>query len=202
MKGKKLIAIAAATMALGTSVAVAAGCGAVESKGLYASYYYHNHKELDTPVSYSYKLEVFSDGTYELNYETMWALPVVTLVYGRELTSYGKYTDVTPSDAEEGIAVYKLELPTRMTMIHESRSSVTLAVDTARWPQGDPANDVAPGITYTLNERAETETWETAESFIAAYGRAYTVTCDTTNGSMKVQVEGEQIPADGAVKAE
>ncbi len=171
-----------------------------KSEGLYSQQYLHNHTDATDPVSYAYTLEIYSNGTYSMNYETMWAIPQVTLTYGRDITAYGKY-EVKEENAEEGTITYTLSLPTRITMITEERSSVTLVVDTDRWPAGDPENEVAAGITYTLNARAETEVWENAEDFIAAYGRSYEVEVDTVTGSMKVTVlDGEQIPADAAVK--
>jgi hypothetical protein len=92
-----------------------------------------------------------------------------------------------------------LDLPTRIQLCVFHRDGTLLTVDTENWPAGDEANDVAAGIEYTLMERADTETWETAEAFLAAYGRAYTVECDTVKGGMTVTVTGEQIPLTGAV---
>ena len=201
MKSKKLVALMTAVSILattGVAMVSMSGCGA-KTEAVYAYYAYQNHADAANPVQYAYKLEVMSDGTYVMNYETMWGIPFVTLVYGRDITSYGKLTDVTTADAEEGVKVYKLEMPTRMVLIAEERSAITVNVDTDNWPAGDVENDIPAGITYTLNARAETEIWETAEDFIAAYGREYTVTCDTTTGSMTVEVVGTQIPADGAV---
>ena len=173
---------------------------APKSEGLYSQQYVHNHTDMTDPLDYTYTLEIFSDGTYRMNYETRWAIPVVTLVYGRDITAYGEY-EVKEENAEEGTITYTLLMPTRITMIHEERSSVSAVVDTDNWPAGDPDNDVAPGFTYTLNARAETEVWEKAEDFIAAYGRSYEVIVDTVIGSMKVTVvNGEQIPGDAAVK--
>lgn len=129
------------------------------------------------------------------------AQELFALAYGRDLTAYGTLT-VKEENAEEGTITYSLSMPTRLTMIHEERSAVTTVVDTANWPAGNPAEDVAPGFTYTLNARAETETWENAADFIAAYGRTYEIVCDTTNGTMTVTItsnNGEQIPADAAV---
>ncbi len=173
---------------------------APKSEGLYSQQYQHNHTDMSDPVSYDYDLEIFSDGTYRMNYETLWGISAVTLVYGRDITAYGKY-EVKEENAEEGTITYTLLMPTRITFIHEERSSVTTVIDTDRWPAGDPDNDVAPGFTYTLNARAETEVWEKAEDFIAAYGRSYECVVDTEKGSMKVTVlNGDQIPSDAAVK--
>ena len=193
---KMLVALCAVLMALSF---VLTGCGQKKTVGLYTYLYEHNHTDMEDPISYSYKLELFKDGTYVMNYHTKWALPVVTLVYGRDLTSYGKYTK-TAENAEEGTVTYKLELPTRLQLIAEERSSVTAVVDTENWPAGNPAEEVAPGFVYTLNARAETEVWEKAEDFIKAYGRSYEVVCDIVSGTMKVTVDGEQIPGDAAVK--
>lgn len=204
MKGKKIVLLAVAAATVASCVAFSA-CGSAKSEGLYAKYNAHNHTDMTNPVSDTYKLEVFSDGTYILNYESLWALPVVTLVYGRDLTSYGTYT-VDESNTEEGAVVYILEMPTRMSLIHMDRSATSLVVDTDRWPEGDPVEGTPAGITYTLNARAETETWETADAFIAAYGRTYKMTCDTTTGAITdIEItnhNGEQIPGDGAVKAD
>lgn len=203
MKKAKIIAVALATAAVASCVALTACSGGATSEGLYAYYNSQNHSDVNNPISYTYKLEVFSDGTYELNYETMWAIPVVDLVYGRDLTSYGTYT-VDESNTEEGTAVYVLEMPDRIQFIGNERGAITADIDTARWPQGDEAEGIAPGFTYTLNARAETEVWETADQFIAAYGRAYKITCDLTSGTItKVEItshNGEQIPGDNAVK--
>lgn len=96
-----------------------------------------------------------------------------------------------------------LSMPDRMALVANHRLATLVAVDTAAWPAGDEANGVAPGISYTLYERAETETWETAEEFIAAYGKEYDMQCDGTNGSMIVSLSSgyTQIPVDGAVVA-
>ena len=178
---------------------VMTGCGAPKTTGLYSYQYLHNHADAADPVSYAYTLEVYSDNTYRLNYETMWGMPMYTLVYGRDLTAYGKCS-VKEKNEDEGTITYTLEMPTRLTMIHEERSSVSTVVDTDNWPKGDEAEGVAPGITYTLNARAETEVWENAADFIAAYGRTYEIVCDTVTGTMKVTVtNGEQIPAAAAV---
>ena len=200
MKKRIVSLVLAAIMLLSMSLA---GCGGTKTVGLYSQQYQHNHTDVADPVSYTYTLEVYSDGTYRLNYETLWGIPVVTLVYGRDLTSYGKYTEKERND-EEGTVTYTLEMPTRMTFIGQERSSVNLVVDTDNWPKGDEAEDVAPGFTFTLNARAETEVWENAADFLANYGRAYEVVCDTVNHTMKVTVtshDGQQIPADGAVVA-
>lgn len=201
MKNKKLISVVFAILLMVTMCLSLTGCGA-KSVGLYSQQYLHNHTDMKDPVSYAYKLEVFKDGTYIMNYETMWAIPVVTLTYGRDITAYGKY-EVKSESPEEGTITYTLSMPTRLSFIHEERSSVSCVVDTARWPEGNAAEEIAPGFTYTLNARAETEVWENAADFIAAYGRSYEVVCDTTKGTMKVTVishDGVQIPGDAAVK--
>ncbi|MBP5254456.1 MAG: hypothetical protein J6Z23_03635 [Lachnospiraceae bacterium] len=200
MKKRIISLVLVAVMVLSMGIGMTS-CGGAKSIGLYSQQYQHNHTDNADPVSYTYKLEVYSDGTYSLNYESLWGIPVVTLVYGRDLTAYGKYT-VKEQNDEEGTITYSLEMPTRMTLIAQERSSVTMVVDTDNWPKGDEAEDIKPGITYTLNARAETEVWENAADFLAAYGRTYDIVCDTTNGTMKVTVtsnEGKQIPADGAV---
>ena len=203
MKKAKIIAVALATAAVASCVALTACSGGVKSEGMYAYYNLTNHADAEKPLAYTYKLEVFSDGTYELNYETMWAMPLYTLTFGRDLTSYGKYT-IDETNTEEGVTVYVLEMPTRLQLIGNERNSITVDVDTDRWPEGNEAEGVAPGIIYTLNARQETEVWENAADFIAAYGRAYKITCDTTSGSITdVEItshNGEQIPADAAVK--
>lgn len=194
---KKVITLALSLIMVFTLVACS-----TKSEGLYSQQYLHNHTDMADPLDYAYTLEIFSDGTYKMNYETRWAIPVVTLVYGRDITAYGKY-EVKEENAEEGTITYTLLMPTRITLIAEERSSVTAVVDTDRWPAGDPDNDVAPGFTYTLNARAETEVWENAEDFIAAYGRSYECVVDTVMGTMKVTVlNGDQIPGDAAVKPE
>lgn len=199
-KQKKLISVVCAVVIIMTMCLTMSGCGAPKTVGLYSYQYQHNHKDMEDPISYAYTLEVFKDGTYRMNYETLWALPVVTLTYGRDITAYGKY-EVKEQNEEEGTITYTLAMPTRITMIHEERSSVTFVVDTDNWPAGDPENGVNPGLTYAINPRAEVETWENAADFIAAYGRTYECVCDTTIGSMKVSVtNGDQIPGDAAVK--
>ncbi len=187
-----LVIVLAASLCLSLTA-----CGGPESVGLYSYQYLHNHK--DESDAYTYTLEVFSDNTYRLNYETMWGIPMVTLVYGRDVTAYGNLT-VKEENAEEGTITYLLEMPTRIQLITESRSAVTCVVDTANWPAGNPDEDIPAGISYTINERATTEVYETPEALIAAVGRTYEIVCDTTNGNMTVTVtshDGQQIPFAG-----
>ena len=94
-------------------------------------------------------------------------------------------------------------VPDRRTLVASHRGATLITADTSIWPAGDEANGVEPGISYTLYERAETETWATAEEFIAAYGKEYDMTCDGTSGAMIVELSSgyTQIPVDAAVPA-
>ena len=204
MKGKKIIAlVVAVVMTLALCFALTA-CGAPESLGTYAYFYAHNHKNAANPVDYSYKLEVFADGTYVLDLDYMWAMPTFDLAFARELTSYGEYTDVTPEDAEEGTHVYELALPTRIQMVSHERGSVGVVIDTDNWPEPIVEEEYAGNVKHTVSQRASGEDWADAATFLASYGRSYKVTCKDVEpiaggagGSMKVEItshNGEQIP--------
>lgn len=196
MKKLKFLIITA-IVALTTALVVAfSGCGAAGISGLY---YQDGHN--GTGVSESYRLELYDDGTYQMLYIQGWDMGAgLTLAYGRLVTSYGTY-DVTAEDAEVQEKTVHLNMPDRIQLVAYHRQAINVAVDTAIWPQGDEANGVAPGFQYALMERAETEVWENAEDFIAAYGREYDVVCSDTDNSAVVTVNGEQIPATEAVTA-
>lgn len=196
MKKLKFLIITA-IVALTTALVVAfSGCGAAGISGLY---YQDGHN--GTGVSESYRLELYDDGTYQMLYIQGWDMGAgLTLAYGRLVTSYGTY-DVTAEDAEVQEKTVHLNMPDRIQLVAYHRQAINVAVDTAIWPQGDEANGVAPGFQYALMERAETEVWENAEDFIAAYGREYDVVCSDVDNSAVVTVNGEQIPATEAVTA-
>lgn len=196
MKKLKFLIVAAIVALTTAMVVVFSGCGAAGISGLY---YQDGHN--GTGVSESYRLELYDDGTYQMLYMQEWDMGAgLTLAYGRLVTSYGTY-DVTAEDTELQEKTVHLNMPDRMQLVAYHRQSINVAVDTALWPEGDEANGVAPGFSYTLMERAETEVWETAEDFIAAYGREYDVVCSDTDNSAVVTVNGEQIPATEAVTA-
>lgn len=193
-KVKKLMITLVAVAAVVFACVSFAACGTPKSEGLYYTAAIQNQG-----VSYSYKLELFDNGTYEMTYDYDWSISAVALTYGRNVTSYGTYT-VEAEDAELNTKNVKLAAPTRIQLCVHHRNGVLLTVDTDAWPAGDPDNGIAAGIEYSINERAETETWETVDEFIAAYGKEYTVEIDTSKGAMVVTVVGEQIPADNAPK--
>lgn len=198
---KKIGTILASIVMLFVCVCLAA-CkkeAAVTTVGVYYSATTTNLPENGGTTREIYSLELFSNGTYEMTYSQGWTIQAITLNYGRDVTSYGNYT--VTSDAD-GVKEVKLDMPTRMQLAVTHRNRTILTVDTANWPTTvNEDGETVNGIEYTLYERAETETWETVEAFIAAYGRAYTVQCDTTVGGMVVVVEGTQIPVMAAVTA-
>ena len=179
MKKIKLLLVAVIAVITTALVAVFAGCGG--SAAIDGVYYKDGH--MNTGNSESYMVELYSDGTYELLYEQYWHLGAdLGLTYGRFVKSYGTY-EVTESDEEAQTETVHLNAPDRMSLVAFHRQGTLVAVDTSAWPQGDEANGVAPGIKYTLYERAgDEEVWETAEDFIAAYGREYTMQLDKTSG--------------------
>lgn len=194
MKKLKLFIVAAIAVLTTAMVVAFSGCGAAGISGLY---YQDGHN--GTGVSESYRLELYDDGTYQMLYMQEWDMgDALTLAYGRLVTSYGTF-DVTAEDAELQEKTVHLNMPDRMQLVAYHRQSINVAVDTALWPEGDEANGVAPGFSYTLMERAETEVWETVEDFIAAYAREYDVVCSDTDNSAVVTVNGEQIPVTAAV---
>lgn len=194
MKKLKLFIVAAIAVLTTAMVVAFSGCGAAGISGLY---YQDGHN--GTGESESYRLELYDDGTYQMLYMQEWDMgDALTLAYGRLVTSYGTY-DVTAEDTELQEKTVHLNMPDRMQLVAYHRQSINVAVDTALWPEGDEANGVAPGFSYTLMERAETEVWENAEDFIAAYGREYDVVCSDTDNSAVVTVNGEQIPVTAAV---
>lgn len=198
MKKLKFLIVAAIVALTTAMVVVFSGCGSAAITGVY-----YKDGTVNTGAGESYLLELYSDGTYELTYRQSWHLgPDLGLTYGRFVKSYGEY-DVTSEDAELQTSEVHLNVPDRMELVAFHRGATLVTADTSIWPEGDEASGVAPGISYTLYERAETETWETAEDFIAAYGKEYDMTCDGTNGSMIVELSSgyTQIPVDAAVPA-
>lgn len=192
---KNKIALAAAALAVSaTMLASMTACGAPKSTGLF-----YSPNETANGTSEHYKLELFEDGTYEMTYFHRWVFNGLGLTYGRDVVSYGEYT-VTATDEDLGTQTVELGTPTRIQMCAFHRNGTLVTVDTANWPEVDADGDgAADPVEYTLYERADTESWESAEAFLAAYGRTYTAECDTVKGSLTVTVNGEQIPAMGAV---
>lgn len=189
MKKLKMV-IAACLVVLTVGVtATAVACSDSSEASLVGLYY--KDGTVNTGSGESYTLEVYDDGTYELTYRQTWYLgESLALTYGRLVTSYGTY-EVTAEDATAGTTTYHLAMPDRIQLIAYHRLSTLVIVDTADWPDG--------GINYTLYERAETEIWETADEFIAAYGREYDMVWDSIGYALTVNVVGDQIPVDGAV---
>lgn len=188
MRKKLLIALAVLCAAV-TACLAFAGCGeeAAELTGTYKYYEVNNHNTALYPEraqSQEYRLDVFSDNTYVMTHQTFWAMASgPDMVCGREMIYFGTYT--TESTSEETV-VYNLEKPTRIVFFHQERSNVANFVDTDNWPQVTEDSDGY--FRYQVSQRAGTEEWATAEDFIAAYYRTYTVTCNTTAGSMEVAV--------------
>ena len=198
MKKLKFLIVAAIVALTTAMVVVFSGCGSAAITGVY-----YKDGTVNTGTGESYLLELYSDGTYELSYRQSWHIgPDLGLTYGRWVTSYGAY-EVTSEDTEMQTMNVHLSVPDRMTLVAFHRGATLVTADTSIWPAGDEANGVEPGISYTLYERAETETWATAEEFIAAYGKEYDMTCDGTSGAMVVELSSgyTQIPVDAAVPA-
>ncbi len=189
MKKLKVLLAACLVVIAAVITATAAACSGSSQATLVGLYY--KDGTVNTGSGESYTLEVYDDGTYELTYRQSWHLgESLSLTYGRLVTSYGTY-EVTAEDETAGTTTYHLAAPDRMQLIAYHRLSTLIIVDTADWPED--------GITYTLYERAETEIWETADEFIAAYGREYDMTWDSIGYVLNVSVVGEQIPVDAAV---
>ncbi len=194
-KIKVLVVAAIATLTMAIVMAFA-GCGAASIEG-----FYNYDNTVGTGISESYKLELYSDGTYQLTYRQTWDMGAsLSLTYGRDVTSYGDYT-VTAEDTELQQLSVHLNMPERMQLVAFHRQKTIITADTAMWPEANEAEGIEGGISYTLMERAETETWATVEEFIAAYGREYDMVCEMGLGNMQVKVVGEQIPATSAVPA-
>lgn len=193
-KIKVLVVAAIATLTMAIVMAFA-GCGAASIEGFYCK-----DTTMNAGNSESYKLELYSDGTYQLTYRQWFAIgPNLGLTYGRDVTSYGDYT-VTAEDTEMSQTTVHLNMPERMQLVAFHRKATLVTVDTSAWPEANEAEGIEGGISYTLFERAETETWATAEEFIAAYGKEYDMVCDDAAGGLQVTVVGTQIPL-GAVPA-
>ena len=194
-KIKVLVVAAIATLTMAIVMAFA-GCGAASIEG-----FYNYDNTVGTGISESYKLELYSDGTYQLTYRQTWDMGAsLSLTYGRDVTSYGDYT-VTAEDTELQQLSVHLNMPERMQLVAFHRQKTIITADTAMWPEANEAEGIEGGISYTLMERAETETWATAEEFIAAYGREYDMVCDDAAGGLQVTVIGTQIPVTSAVTA-
>ena len=194
-KIKVLVVAAIATLTMAIVMAFA-GCGAASIEGFYCK-----DATINSGSSESYKLELYNDGTYRLTYRQWFALgPSLGLTYGRDVTSYGDYT-VTAEDAEMSQTTVHLNMPERMQLVAFHRNATLVTADTSAWPEANEAEGIEGGISYTLMERAETETWATAEEFIAAYGREYDMVCDDAAGGLQVTVIGTQIPVTSAVTA-
>ena len=196
MKKIKVLVVAAIAPLTMAIVMAFAGCGAASIEG-----FYNYDNTVGTGISESYKLELYSDGTYQLTYRQTWDMGAsLSLTYGRDVTSYGDYT-VTAEDTELQQLSVHLNMPERMQLVAFHRQKTIITADTAMWPEANEAEGIEGGISYTLMERAETETWATVEEFIAAYGREYDMVCEMGLGNMQVKVVGEQIPATSAVPA-
>lgn len=156
-----------------------------------------------------YRLELFDDGTYELSFTHWWVLGYkeamtpgkpLELTYGRNVVSYGEYTQDSADEAAGTITV-SLALPTRVQMVAFFRDNELVAVDSDNWPMGNEAEGIQPGISYKLQSSADAESWETAEEFVKGYGKEYTAVCTGTTGQMDIELKDgyEQIPFDNAV---
>lgn len=195
----KKIYLILSTLAAVFFMVLAVSCGKkekeVKSEGVY--YQINISNKADTgALEENYKLELFSDGSYILNYNTRWSVHLAALNYGRDLTSYGTYETTA---TEEGSKTVKLSAPERIQFVWFHRNQTKLVVDTNNWPTYEEDGVVKNGFEYTYFERAETETWENKEDFIKAYGREYSMKLDLATGSMIVTVNGTQIPSQAAV---
>jgi frataxin-like iron-binding protein CyaY len=178
-----------------------ASCGKKEvvSDGVYYNVKYVNNKDAGC-TNENYLLKLFSDNTYELTYDQSWSIHLVSLNYGRKVISYGTFTETANAD---GIRSVELQKPNRIQLATFHRGQAKFTVDTNNWPsKTDEDGNVVNGIEYTLMERAETETWETKEDFMNAYGRSYKADLDLEKGIMTITVDGTQIPVGAAVKLE
>ena len=190
MKKKILIALVTLCAAL-TACLAFAGCSEdpVELVGMYKYYEVSNHNTAKDPAraySQEYRLDLYSDNTYVMTHQAFWGMANgPDMVCGREMVYFGTYTTVSESSVD-GSAVYNLEKPTRIILFHQERSEVANSVDTDNWPQVTEDSDGY--FRYQVSQRAGTEEWATAEDFIEAYYRTYTVTCDTASKSMEVKV--------------
>lgn len=200
MKKTKLIAAAVAVLTVATCATAFAACGEnkeeVSTTGIYTNFNLHNHAAADNPESYTYKLEVFSDSTYEMRFEGVWAIPFTKYVTSKTVIAYGSYTVGETSETE---ITYNLAMPSRLQFFSLQASNgntVTACVDTQSWPMGDPDNDIPAGFSYQANQRADIEEYETADQFLKSYGREYTIVCNTTTKWMNVEVtshDGKQV---------
>lgn len=139
----------------------------------------------------TYELELYSDSTYVITYAQTNAFTSLDMTYGRIIKSSGTYTI---SNESEETNTYELAMPTHVTLAAHSRSNIHTYADSANWNEGNAAEGIDPGLNYKLYDYAQLETYETADEFIAHFGKKYTVVTNNSLDSMVVTVvDGSQV---------
>ena len=201
----KLIVVAAVACVTVVACIAFAGCGKkVELVDTYKEYVATNHSTpniaVEAPKGYQheYTLKVYSDNTYEMQYEAFYAITQWTGAPSRTVIQYGTYEKA--NGTEEGTVVYTLSKPTRVVFFAKMAGQtadhgVIAYADSATWDTIYPKTDDNT-LLYALHSRSESEEYKSGEQLLNTLGRSYTVTCTTETHRMEVKVtshKGDQI---------